>query len=132
MSNRKAMITHLIVGLIKKILLYKNDFFPPYSCIKNKIKAQLDLSNYATKSDFKNATGVDTSQFAKKDDLANLKSQVDKLNIDKLSESDTHKLKPVSVDLKRLSEVVDIKIVKKDVYMLRSKILKIKYIILLT
>ena len=44
MSNRKAMITHLIVGLIKKILLYKNDFFPPYSCIKNKIKVQLDLN----------------------------------------------------------------------------------------
>ena len=59
---------------------------------------------------------------------------IDKLliNIDKLSELDTHKLKPASVDLKRLSEVVDIKIVKKDVYMLRSKILKIKYIILLT
>ena len=96
------------------------------------MKVQLDQSNYATKSDFKNATGADTSQFAKKDDLANLKSEVDKLNIDKLSELDTHNLKPVSVDLKGLSEVVDIKIVKKDVYMLRSKILKIKYIILLT
>ena len=105
---------------------------PPYSCSKNKMKVQLDLSNYATKSHFKNATGADTSQFAKKDDLANSKSEVDRLNIDKLSELDTHKLKPVSVDLKRLSEVVDIKIVKKDVYMLRSKILKIKYIILLT
>ena len=105
--------------------------FPPYSCSKNKMKVQLDLSNYATKSHFKNATGADTSQFAKKDDLANSKSEVDRLNIDKF-ELDTHKLKPVSVDLKRLSEVVDIKIVKKDVYMLRSKILKIKYIILLT
>ena len=39
-------------------------YFPPYS--KNKIGVELDLSNYATKSDLKNATVVDTSQFAKK------------------------------------------------------------------
>ena len=42
------------------------------------------MSNYATKSDLKNATVVDTLQFAKKDDLANLKLEVDKLNIGKL------------------------------------------------
>ena len=41
------------------------------------------MSNYATKIDFKNAAGVDTSTFAKKVDLANLKSGVDKLDIDK-------------------------------------------------
>ena len=44
----------------------------------------LDLSNYVTKSDLKNGTGVDTSKFTKKVDLANLKSNVDKLDIDKL------------------------------------------------
>ena len=42
------------------------------------------LSNYATKTDLKNATGTDTSIFAKKVDLANLKSKVDKLDIDQL------------------------------------------------
>ena len=47
------------------------------------MKVELDLSNYATKVDLKTATGVDTSKFAKKVDLANLKSDVDKLDIDK-------------------------------------------------
>ena len=42
------------------------------------MKVELDLSNYATKSDLKNATGVDTLQFAKEVDLASLKTEVDK------------------------------------------------------
>ena len=50
----KAMIIHLIVRLIKKILLYKISYFPdPYVRSKNKIKVELGLSNYATKSDLK-------------------------------------------------------------------------------
>ena len=48
------------------------------------MKIELNVSNYATKSDLKNATGVDTSKFAKKVDLASLKSFIDKLGIDKL------------------------------------------------
>ena len=51
-------------------------YFPPYSYSKNKMELELDVSNYATKSDLKNVTGVDTSQFAKKDYLVNLKSEV--------------------------------------------------------
>ena len=47
------------------------------------MKLELDLSNYARKTDSKNATGVDTSNFARNTDLANLKSDVDKLDIDK-------------------------------------------------
>ena len=44
------------------------------------MKVELDLSNYATKADLKNATGVDTSDFAKeKTDLANLKSDAEKM-----------------------------------------------------
>ena len=46
------------------------------------VKVELDLSNYATKADLKNATGVDTSKFAKKADLASWKSKVDELDID--------------------------------------------------
>ena len=49
-----------------------------------RIKVELDLSNYATKTDLKNATGVDTSKFAKRVDIANLKFSVDKLDIDQL------------------------------------------------
>ena len=64
MSNGKVMIIHLIVGLIKKVLLIKMGYFPePYPFIRNKIKVELDLSNYATKSD---TTGVGTSKLAKK------------------------------------------------------------------
>ena len=48
------------------------------------MKIELDLSNYATKADFKNATGIDRSKFAKNVDLADLKSNVDKWDIDKL------------------------------------------------
>ena len=48
------------------------------------MKIELDLSNYATKANFKNATGIDRSKFAKNVDLADLKSNVDKWDIDKL------------------------------------------------
>ena len=48
------------------------------------MKVELDLPNYATKTNFKNATGVDTLDFAKNSDLGNLKSDVDRLDIDKL------------------------------------------------
>ena len=51
---------------------------------KNKIAVELKLANYGTKSDLKNATGVDTSEFAKKTDLDYLKSDIDKFDIDKL------------------------------------------------
>ena len=51
------------------------------------MKVEIDLSNYATKVDLKNATGADTSKFAKMLDLASLKSDVDKLGIDKLEKA---------------------------------------------
>ena len=59
-----------------------NEYFPQTKSSGGKAKVQLDLSNYATKADLKNATGIDTSKF--RVDLANLKSDVDKLDIDKL------------------------------------------------
>ena len=53
-------------------------YFPePYDHSKNEIKFALDLSNHATKSDLQNARGVDTSDFAKKADLASLKSEIE-------------------------------------------------------
>ena len=54
------------------------------------MKVELDLSNYATKTDLKNVTGVDASKFAKKIDLNNLKSDLDKLDIDKLKNVPTN------------------------------------------
>ena len=61
-----------------------SEYFPEPKSFGRRMKVELDLSNYATKADLKNATGVDTSKFAKKVDLASLKSNVDKLDIDKL------------------------------------------------
>ena len=66
------------------------------------------MSNYATKTDLKNVTHVDTSSFALKTNLANLKTEVDKLDIDKLA--------PVPVDLSKLSDVVKNDVVKKTDY----------------
>ena len=68
------------------------------------INVKVDLSNYATKTDLKDVTYVDTSSLALKTNLANLKTQVDKLDIDKLA--------PVPVDLFKLSDVVKNDVVK--------------------
>ena len=111
-----------------------------------RVEVELDLSNNATEEDFTNATGVDISDFDASD-LPNLKPHVDKLDIDKLKvvpstlsylknkvdKFDVFKLLPVPVDLNKLSEVVEIMmLLKKMNIMLRSKILKIEYLILLT
>ena len=85
-----------------------NEYFPkPKSFIEN-IKVTMGLSNYATKVDIKNITHVDTSNFALKTNLANLKTEVDKI--------DTDKLKTVPVDLSKLSNVVKNEVIKKDEY----------------
>ena len=55
-----------------------SEYFPKPKSLGANVKVELDLSNYATKADLKNATGVDTSDFAKKTDLTNLKSNVDR------------------------------------------------------
>ena len=72
------------------MLLYKINFFAePHTRSKNKIKYKLDLPNYATKSDLKNAPGVDTSDFVKKVDLASLNTDTNRLDIDKLETTRT-------------------------------------------
>ena len=59
-------------------------YFPEPKSSGGRIKVELDLFNYATKKDFKNAAGVDTPKVSKKTDLASLKFNIDKLDIDKL------------------------------------------------
>ena len=78
------------------------------------MKAELNLSDYSTKADLNNATGVDRSDFAKKTDLTHLKFDVDKLDIDKLKNvpSGLNRLKS-KVD--KLNDVVKNDVVKKDV-----------------
>ena len=83
--------------------------FPkPYEAFSGDIKVKVDLSNYATKADIKNISHVDTSSFALKTNLANLKSEVDKLDIDKL--------KPLPDDVSKLSNTVTNEVVKKTDY----------------
>ena len=81
-----------------------SQYFPkPYEPFGGDINVKVDLSNYATKSDIKNISHVDTSSFALKTNFESLKTKVDKLDIDKLV--------PVPVDLNKLSDVV-----KNDIY----------------
>ena len=85
-----------------------SQYFPkPYEPFGGDINFTVDLSNYATKCDIKNITHVDTSSFALKTNLTNLKTEVDKLDIDKLA--------AIPVDLSELSNVVK-NDVKKTVY----------------
>ena len=72
------------------------------------VKIELDLSNYTTKADFKKVTGVDMLEFAKKVDLASLKSKIDKLDIGELETT--------PIDLSKLSDVVKNEVVNTTVY----------------
>ena len=85
-------------------------YFPkPFnSHFGDSIKVKTDLSNYETKTDIKNISHVDTSSFALKTNLANLKTEVDKLDIGKFV--------PIPVDLSKLSDVVKNDVVKRTVY----------------
>ena len=104
--------------------------FPEPKSLTGRVRVELDFPNYSRKVDLKNATGVDTSPFAKKNDLGSFKSDVDKLDIDKLKDASTNlsslkskvdkldvdKLVPVPVDLSQLSDVVKNDVVIKDIY----------------
>ena len=84
-----------------------SQYFPkPYEPFGGDINVKVDLSNYATKTDIKNISHVDTSSFALKSNLASLKAKVHKLDIDKLV--------PAPVDLNKLSDVVRNDVVKKN------------------
>ena len=83
-------------------------YYPPYKSSSNNIKVELDLPNYATKTDFKNITHTDVSSFASKTNLAALETEVDKIDADKL--------KTVPADLAKLSIVVNNDVVKKTDY----------------
>ena len=107
-----------------------NEYFLELNSSRANAKVELDLSNYATKANSKSATGVDTLDFAKKTDLANLESDVDKLDIDKfknipsglsnlkskVDKLDCGKLESTPVDLCKLSDVVKKEVVKETEY----------------
>ena len=82
-----------------------SEYFPEPKSLRGTVRFEWDSSNYATKTNLKNATDADTSKFAKKVDLANLKLDVDKLDVDEF----------------KLSDAVKNYVVKKDVYYAQEK-----------
>ena len=86
-----------------------SQYFPkPFGSFGGNINVKVDLSNYASKTDLKNVTCVGTSSFALKTNLANLKTEVDKLDIDKIV--------PVPTDLSKLNNVVKNDVIKETKY----------------
>ena len=113
-----------------------SQYFPkPYEPFGEDVIVKVDWSNYATKYDLKNATGIDTSEITAKPDLVSLKAEVDKLDIDKLKSVQTNlnnskskvdklnivKLEITPVDLSKLSNVVKNEVVKKTEYNVNIK-----------
>ena len=96
-----------------------SQYFPPYNNSSGNIKVELDLSNYATKDDVKNITHVDVSSYATKTNLAALKTEVDKI--------DTDKLKTVPDDLAKFSNVVKNEVVKKTDFSADDYVKKTKF-----
>ena len=92
----------------RKLNYKMSTYYPPYKNSSNNIKVELDLTNYGTKDDIKNITHVDVSSFASKANLAALKTEVDKIDVDKL--------KTTPADLSKLSNVVKNDVVKKTHY----------------
>ena len=83
-----------------------SQYFPkPYEPFSGGINVKVDLSNYTTKADIKNNLHVDTSSFELKKNVANLKTEVDKLDIDKLV--------PIPINLSKLSDAVKNDVIKK-------------------
>ena len=83
-------------------------YYPPYKSSNNNIKVESDLANFATKTDLKNITHVDVSSFASKTNLAALKTEVDKI--------DTDKLKTAPTDLAKLTNAIENDVVKNTGY----------------
>ena len=114
-----------------------SQYFPkPYEPFGGDINVKVDLSNYATKTDIKSISHIDTSSFALKSNLTSIQTEVDKLDINKLkslpndlrnlkskvSKLDIDKLAPVPVELSKLSNVVKLRSLKRLNIVLRQKI----------
>ena len=108
-----------------------SQYFPqPYGAFGRDMNVKVNLSNYATKADIRSITHINTSGFALKANLSNLKTEIDKLDINKLKilpnnlsdlktkvdKLDINKLVSVPADLGKLSTVVNNEVVKKTEY----------------
>ena len=90
----------------QKDIIWMSEYFPKPKFLGGNVKVELNLSNYVTKADLKQATGVDTLKVAKTVDLTGFKSEIDKLDIEKLETT--------PADLSTLSDVKN-EVVKETV-----------------
>ena len=104
----KKLLVFFMIENYKRLYYKMSTYYPPYKSSSNNIKVELDLTNYATKTDLKNITHVDVSSFSSKTNLAALKTEVDKIDADKL--------KTAPVDLAKLTNAVENDLVKKTDY----------------
>ena len=104
----KKLLVVFMIENYKRLYYKMSTYYPPHKSSSNNIKVELDLTNSATKTDLKNITHVDVRSFASKTNLAALKTEVDKI--------DTDKLKTVPVDLAKLTNAVENDLVKKTDY----------------
>ena len=105
---KKKLLVVFMIENYKRVYYKMSIYYPPYKSSGNNVKVELDLTNYATKTDLKNITHVDVSNFASKTNLAALKSEVDKIDVDKLKTTPT--------DLAKLTNAVENDLVKKTDY----------------
>ena len=103
----------------KRVYYKMSTYYPPYKNSSNNIKVELDLANYATKDDVKNISHIDVSSYASKNNLAALKTEVDKIDVDKL--------KTVPDDLAKLTNVVKNETVKKTDFNADDYVKKTKF-----
>ena len=94
-------------------------YYPPYKSSGQNVKVELDLTNYATKTDLKNIAHTDVSSFASKTNLSALKTKVDKIDVDKL--------KTVPDDLAKLSNAVKNEVVKKTDFSADNSVMRTKF-----
>ena len=104
----KKLLVIFMIENYKRVYYKMSTYYPPYKSSSNNIKVELDLTNYATKTDLKNIMHICVSSFTNKTNLAALKTEVDKIDPDKL--------KTVRVDLAKLINAVENYLVKKTDY----------------
>ena len=111
----KKLLVVFMIENYKKLYYKISTYYPPYKSSSNNIKVELDLTNYATKTDLKNITRVDVSSFASKTNLTALKTEVDKIDADKI--------KTVPADLAKLTNAVENDLVKKKLIIMLKQLI---------
>ena len=104
----KKLLVVFMIENYKRVYYKMSTYYPPYKSSSNNIKVELDLTNYATKTDLENITYIHVSSFASKTNLTPLKTELGKIDADKLN--------TVPFDVAKLTNAVENDLVKKTDY----------------